>query len=117
MGSKLSLIISLLFSCFVFIFLVDLVSIQTNYSELESIASSITQLVATKGNQGISVIKMYLTAHKDTKVTFNNNIFKLGEFKEFSVEKEYKSIFLYSNSINLKVTRTAVVGQYEKENI
>lgn len=113
MGSKLSLILSLVFSLIIFTFLIDLVSIQINYSNLDSLASNIGLLISTKGQASKSYITIIMKSHEDIKLTYDNNDFSIGNFKTFYLKKSYKS--LYMDDLTLKLERSVVIGIYEKE--
>lgn len=113
MGSKLGVILSLFFAIFVFTFASDLIALQANYSNLESIANSISLIISSKGSSSNETINQYMEKHKGIKLSFSDNVFKIGEFKDFTLEKNYNSFMIFRKEIQIKVERTVLVGQYE----
>lgn len=114
MGSKLGTMLSLIFSIFVFVFAVDLIALQSNYTNLESIASSVSTIVSTKGSVCRTYVDEYLEKFNGVKIVFNDSTFEIGEFTDFSVVKSFSSMIIFKEAVELKVFRTVLIGQYEK---
>ena len=113
MGSKLGTILSLIFAVFVFIFAADLISLQANYTQMESIANTIGLMLAEKGGAWASEVRLYMMRYPEVTLTYDSPIFKVGEFKEFIVTKTHEGIILFNEPHTISVKRTALIGQFE----
>ena len=114
MGSKLGLILSLFFAVFVFVFAVDLINLQANYANLESIANTVSLLLGENGGANVSQIRLYVLQHPGVTIEYDDSYFKVGEFKEFTLSKEYKGFLVFKDPIDIKVSRTVLIGQFER---
>ena len=114
MGSKLGTILSLMFAVFVFIFAADLIILQANYTQMESIANTIGLMLAEKGGAGSMQVKLYMLNYPEITLKYDSPVFKVGEFKEFVISKEHRGIILFNEPITIAVTRTTLIGQYER---
>ena len=92
MGSKLGIILSLFFAIFVFIFSADLITLQANYSNLETIANTVGEMFSKEGGAAFRKINEYLKHQKGVELILENTTFKYGEFKEVT---EDTNIFIY----------------------
>jgi hypothetical protein len=113
-GSKLGLILSLFFSVFVFIFACDLITLQSNFSNLESIANSVSLMISEGGAANFLKIKSYLNRFPDVSIEYDNPVFEVGEYKEFTLSKEYRGFLIFAETMDIKVSRTVLVGQFER---
>jgi hypothetical protein len=113
-GSKLGLILSLFFAVFVFIFACDLITMQANFTNLESIANRVGLMISEKGGASLAQIRFYISQQPGVTLKYDNEYFKVGEFKEFTLTKKYDSFLIFRNTIDIKVSRTVLVGQFER---
>lgn len=61
----------------------------------------------------MKTINEYMEKYSGIAVIFEDEVFKVGDFKEFIVEKNYKGMFVFKDETSIKVHRTVMVGQYE----
>lgn len=113
MGSKLGTILSLIFAVFVFIFATDLITLQANYSNLESIANSVGLLISESGGAAIFQINSIIRDNPGVEITYDNAVFQDGDFKQFILTKEFKGVIIFNEAININVKRTVLIGQFE----
>ena len=113
MGSKLGLILSLFFAVFVFLFATDLICLQANFTNLESIANTVSLMLSREGGANFLKVTMYIKQQNGVSLKMDSNIFQIGEYKEFTVLKDYDSFLIFKDPIQLKVSRTVLVGQFE----
>ena len=113
MGSKLGIILSLFFAVFVFIFAADLITLQANYSNLETVANTVGEMFSKKGGAAIRDINEYLSKYNGVQLVLKDNVFKYGEFKEFALTKFYEGVLVFNEPIKISVKRSVLLGQYE----
>ena len=113
MGSKLGIILSLFFAIFVFIFSADLITLQANYSNLETMANTVGEMFSKEGGAAFRKINEYLKHQKGVELVLENTTFKYGEFKDFALTKHYVGVLIFNEPIKISVKRTVLLGQYE----
>ena len=87
MGSKLGIILSLFFAIFVFIFSADLITLQANYSNLETIANTVGEMFSKEGGAAFRKINEYLKRQNGVELILEDTTFKYGEFKDFDINE------------------------------
>ncbi|MBO8427756.1 MAG: hypothetical protein IAC58_04290 [Firmicutes bacterium] len=117
MSNKLALILCIPFILFVFLFGVDLVMIQTVYTNLDSISETISYKISQNGidsNGNIDKsIEQYLYETTGAIIVSNNNNkanFLEGDIFAYTLSKEYQPILLSSKTITINIDRYAVIG-------
>jgi hypothetical protein len=116
-GSKLGVILSLFFAIFVFIFACDLITLQANYSNLESIANSVSLLISESGGANLARVNLIISNSPGVRIKYDNTYFKVGEFKEFTLLKQHQGVLIFQDPIDISVSRTVLVGQFERTEI
>lgn len=114
MGSKLGSIISLYIFLICSIFIIDLINIQTNYSSLDTLASSIGNIFSIKGgSNALEEAKSYLNSYSNTiEIIITKDETKVGEMIEFYLEKPISSLLFFNNIQTIKIYKTSIVGYF-----
>lgn len=114
MGSKIGLILSLPFIFLAFLFGVDLVIIQVQYSLLDSLTSYASYNIAKDGTISDSLkefIKNNYAANIYCVNIDTDSVYTTGQTFEYCLEKDYEPIVL-SSTYTIKITRCAIINYY-----
>ena len=113
MSSKLGTILSLLFVTFVFLFGVDLVTLQYSYSDLDAKSVAVSYLVSQHGSLETAFVT-YLEEKYAVTLNFGGNTSPLfGDVIEYVISKEYQPMILSSGPMTLSIKREVIIGYYQ----
>lgn len=113
MGSKLGLILSLGFIFFAFLFGTDLVLIEINYAELDSLSTMINYRIAKTGKIPEDILslqeeKNFTISPLETTTTG----YETGDRFGYILTREYTPFVLGNETFELRITRYTIVGVY-----
>lgn len=113
MGSKLGLILSLSFIFFAFLFGTDLVLIEINYAELDSLSTIINYRISKTGKIPEDVLslqeeKNFVISPLDT-VTSG---YETGDKFGYILTREYIPFVMGNETLQIKITRYTIIGVY-----
>lgn len=116
MSSKLGTILGLSLIFLSFILGVDLVLIQYNYVDLDSISVvanyEISKLGYITNDLAISYADIYKVKIYPDQINSDQKVYDDGFIYKYFLEKEYKPIFISESSIKIKIQRFSVINMY-----
>lgn len=111
MGSKLGVIISLLFVAMFTLLGADTMSIQYIYSNLDAKATNVAYVIAKTGVTKATI--EYIEREYDVTFTCLKNCAGIvGAPVDFKISVKYKPIIISNEELTLSITRQAIVGYY-----
>ena len=114
MGSKLGVMLSLIFFFYAFLFASDFIMIQLTYTSLDALSTSVSYKISKSGeiNEDIKVfVKEELNA--DIKPVGASSSYEEGSMLGYYLIKEYKPIAYDSEPLSIKIKRYAVINIYK----
>ena len=116
MGSKLATIIGMFFFFMAVLFSTDLIMLNVTYSSLNSAASNCSIIFSNKGGINAKTeVEDYLKTlfAKEVKLTFLSDSSARDTTFIFNLSTEYQPIFIRQEPINVSVTRSTYIGNYQ----
>ena len=112
MSSKVGVLLSMIFVVLFFLLGIDLITLQFQYSDLDSKGITIGYHIS----KATDINSEYLSYLEDKyNVTIGIDMsqsMSYGDVVEFIVSKEFDPIIISSSVMNLKVKRSTVLGYY-----
>lgn len=112
MSYKTGLILSLVFVIMFFVFAVDLISLQSIYTDLDSKAVAIGYLISQKGSIEQSFID---SLEEEFNVTFTCEENCTPRFKDvvkYKLAIEYNPLIISKEQMIIEIHRSTVIGYY-----
>lgn len=113
MASKLGTMLSLLFIFIAFLFGVDFVMIQLNYTNLDALSLSVSYKISKTGEINES-LKQYVLDSANARIepVSIDHSYQEGDVLGYYLIKDYKLIAFESDPIEIKVKRYTVINIY-----
>lgn len=111
MGSKLAVILSIGIIFFAFLFGADLVMLQLNYTELDSLSTVISYRISKDAT--ISDTLLAYCEEKNVVIESLNDQetgFQKGDVFTYSLSREYFPLVMSSEGFEVKITRSTVIS-------
>ena len=112
MSSKIALLTSLVFFAMFFLLSVDVICIQYHYSDLDSHGVAISYELARLENLNNENIEPLEEKHHVIIQNISNRNPEFGDIVEYTILREYKPIIVSSDVMEIKISRTTVIGYY-----
>ncbi len=110
MSSKLGLLLSMIFVTLFFAFGLDLIAIQTIYSDLDAKSVAISYKISKYGTVNEEV-KNYIEVTYGVNFRCIDNCSPLfGDTVTYIISKDYKPIIIKNEAMTISVKRNAVIG-------
>ena len=113
MSYKLALILSVPFLMMMFLFMGDLMNISILKSHLDSLAVTISYRISYEGRLSDGTKELASSTGVNVNVQGDETP-KIGDTVIFVLEKEYQPLIMVNGPMTLRLTRSAVVGYYDK---
>lgn len=113
MGSKLGLILSIGIIFFAFLFGADLIMIQLNYTDLDSLSTFVSYKIS-KDQEISSYLEESLKEKNITILDLSEKEkpYLEGDTISYSLSKKYTPLILGRNEFDITITRYAVISIY-----
>jgi hypothetical protein len=112
MSSKIGTILSMIFVTIFFLLGIDLLSLQTTYSSLDSKAVSISYLIAKSGGLSQSLINHIEDTYKVDFTCLSNCNPIFGDILDYSISTNFDPIMLSDSTYTVTIKRQAIIGFY-----
>ena len=112
MSSKIGTILSLIFVTIFFLMGIDLLSLQTTYSSLDSKAVSISYLISKTGNVTNALINNIEETYKVDFTCLSNCSPLFGDIVYYSISVNFNPIMLSDSTYIVTIQRQAIIGFY-----
>lgn len=113
MGSKLGVMLSLLFFFYAFLFASDFVMIQLTYTSLDALSTTVSYKISKSGeiNEDLQTfVKQKING--DIKPVGASSSYEQGSLLGYYLIKEYKPIAFESEPLRISIKRYAVINIY-----
>lgn len=112
MGSKIGVILSLLFVLQVLLFGGDLSNIQIVHSELDALATTVAQRIGYDGRVTEATVA-YVESHPNTYFQCLENCAPhFGDTLVFAITRDYQPLVIQKEVLTIRVQRATVIGYY-----
>ncbi|HKL72746.1 MAG TPA: hypothetical protein VJY64_00995 [Candidatus Onthovivens sp.] len=114
MGSKIGTILSIFIIFFAFMFGVDVVLIQLNYSNLDSLSTYISYKISKEAQISADLKKYAEENYHVYLIEVNPDIsaYKKGDIFEYYLSSKYQPLIMAHETININIKRYAVISIY-----
>lgn len=111
MGSKLGLILSISIIFFAFLFGADLIMIQLQYTELDSLSAIISYKISKEAEISESLLMMCEERNINI-VALNPEVsgYQKGDVFSYTLSREYTPLVLGNQPFDITITRHAVIS-------
>lgn len=117
MSNKLGAMLGIFMMFICFMFGVDLVAMQYNYTNMDALSTSVSYEISKNGYISKEIKKKYLNDYglKVYPIDTNNNEQSYEEGKEYGyiLEKDYSPIIISNSIIKLKIKRFTIINIYK----
>jgi len=110
MGSKLGLVLSLLFIAQLFAIAADIIGVQFVYTNLDAVSVSVGYLISQKGEITQEVIDLVHDEAKAEIVEIGESTRRLGDVFQYSIYKDYDAFYINQGRMRVAVNRSVVIG-------
>jgi len=108
-ASSIGFLLSMFFAVQVVAYVSDLTTMQVLYSNLESVAITVSQMVSIDGTiEGRA--EAYIKENNAYLISVDNTYPLVGELFTFQIATYYQPIIMSSSKMTLTVTRSIVIG-------
>lgn len=112
MGSKIGLLLSLIFIALFTAMGIDLLTLQYQLSSLDSISSNVSYFIAKNGVIDDAFIDQIETNYNIRFTCLSNCNPAFGEMITYRLEKDYQPLIISNSPMTLKIVRSTMVGYY-----
>lgn len=112
MSSKIGVILSLIYVAIFFFLGVDLLSLQTTYSNLDSKAVSISYTISKSGYLNDELISYIENSYHVDFICLNNCTPKFGDIVDYSISVNFTPIMISKKEYVVSINRQAIIGYY-----
>lgn len=113
MGSKLGTILSIVFFFMAFMFGVDFIMMQLNYTNLDALSVSVSYKISKCGEINDSIKNYVYESAKASILPINDDhAYEEGAILGYYLVKDYKLISYERDPIKISVKRYAVINMY-----
>lgn len=112
MSSKIGLILSMFFVVIFFVLGMDLIMVQTAYSDLDAKSTTISYLIANEGYIDDSFINNINDKYKVNLIYKGPVSPMFGEDVIFCLQKTIKPLILSNKPMTLQIERSTIIGYY-----
>lgn len=112
MSSKISFIISMIFVLLFITLFMDMLSIQTAFSALDSKAITISYYISKRSNLDESFIQSIEESYHLSFTCLSNCSPLFGDVVTYQVSSPVKTILVQPNNFVISITREAIIGYY-----
>ena len=112
MGSKIGLILSLIFVSIFFVLGGDLICLQYLYGDLDTKGVTISYLISKTGRVDDSYRLSLEEKYNVTLRYYITETPRIGDVIDFSIETTFNPIVLSNDSMTIKINRSAILGYY-----
>lgn len=112
MSSKIGLIISMLFVAIFFLFGIDLICLEFNYSDIDSKSINISYYFSKSGRIDEEFVNTLEEKYNVDIIINNDRVPEFGEEINYLLVRDYKPIVLSNDPISIRIRRSAIVGYY-----
>lgn len=112
MGSKIGLLLSLIFIALFTAMGIDLLTLQYQLSSLDSISSNISYYIAKRGIIDDAFIFQIESNYHIEFTCLSNCNPAFGDMLIYKLEKEYQPLIISISPMTLKIVRATMVGYY-----
>lgn len=114
MGSKVGLILSLIFVSIFVAFGTDLMLLQYEFSSLDSVAVNIGYIISKNGGLTDSLSQNLEESYSLYSLTCTSNCSNtVGELLTFEIVRKYKPLIISDKPMYIKVKRATMIGYYD----
>lgn len=114
MGSKIGVMLSLLFFFYAFLFASDFIMIQLTYTSLDALSTSVSYKISKSGEINAEVIDFVKEEiNGDIKPVGASSSYEEGSMLGYYLIKEYKPIAYDSEPLRISIKRYAVINIYK----
>jgi len=112
MGSKIGLLLSMIFITLFFVLGGDIISVQYLYSDLDAKGVTISYLISKTGRTDSS-FKNELEKKYNVTLTYESTGTPMfGDVFDFILSTEFEPMIMSNDKLLLKIKRTAIIGYY-----
>lgn len=112
MSSKIGVLLSMIFVAIFFLFGVDMVTLQFQYSDLDSKGVTIGYHIS-KAEKVEDTFISFLEGKYNVRISLDKSqSMRFGDVVEFIVVKEFDPIIISNHTMDLKIKRSTVIGYY-----
>ena len=112
MSYKLGFVLSMPFVIIFFAFGIDLILIQSIYSELDSISVSISYRISQGATMDDTFKQNIYSEYNATFECIENSNPRFGDQVTYTLSKDANTLFINRNDLKLTIKRYAIVGYY-----
>lgn len=112
MGSKLGLVLSLLFITQLFAIAADIIGVQFVYTNLDAVSVSVGYLISQKGEITQEAIDLVYDEAGAQIVEIGESSKRLGDIFQYKIFKNYDAFYIHNGSMEVAVNRSVVIGYY-----
>ena len=112
MGSKVGLILSLLFVVQLFVLASDIMGIQMIYTNLDAVSVTAGYLISQKGMITQEVVDLVFEEAGASIEQIGDTTPMLGAVYQYRIFKPYQSLLLKDQLTEIAVSRSVVIGYY-----
>lgn len=112
MSSKIATILSMIFVVIFFLLGIDLLSLQTTYSSLDSKAISISYHIAKSGRLDAELVSYIESTYNVEFKCLNNCSPMFGDIVDYTISTEFNPLLLNESNYVVAIKRQAIIGYY-----
>ena len=113
MGSKVALILSLLFVITFFIFSSDLINVQYAYSKLDAMSNNVNYIISKNYGDETPVESYVRKADPNADITFISKTAAVGEPFFYELKTLVKTVVMNEgNPMEVRIKRSVIIGYY-----
>ena len=114
MSSKLGLLLSTVFLMAVFLMGADLTLLNATFQQVDGIAMVVAHRISMDGGLQAATVE-YVKSQGATFTAITEGAPAIGDTYTFAVERSYAPLILKKSPIEIRVTRSCVVGFYRPD--
>lgn len=112
MSYKVGFLLSLLFIVQIFVFAADIISAQIIYTNLDAVSVTAGNIISSKGGITNEVRTLVTEQAGATIVALGDETPLFGSIFEYKISKPYSPYFFASQTKEIAVVRSVVIGYY-----